>query len=864
MDPDRYERVKRLLLAARELPPAARATFLDRECAGDDDLRREIESLLPHDSESPSILEDGALERDIGDVLAGVPEGIVPPAIPEHIGPWQIVGILGEGGMGVVYRARQETPIRREVALKLIRRGLDTDRVVARFESERRALARMEHPGIARVLDAGADAAGRPYFVMEAVDGAPITEYCRNEALAVEERLELFRLVCDAVSHAHRRGIIHRDLKPSNILVTQADGRAQPKIIDFGIAKATSESGTDEPALTQEGHMIGTPEYMSPEQADGSGNVDTRTDIYSLGVLLFELLTGVLPYRFETHRYLEIRRVLREEFPRRPSLAVPEGPGAERLARRLAGDLDNVVLKALRKEPDRRYGSVDAFAEDLRRHLEGHPVTARPDTFGYRAGKFIRRHRLAVGAASLLFVTLAVFTVALARISAEASRERDRALAAEELAREEAGRAQREAETASRVSELLENLFVEASPTETSGENVTVRELLDRGTERVEEDLQGEPDVLGRMLTVLGSAYNAVDQNERAAEVLREALRIREQSLGPDHADVGRTLAALANALHGVGDYEGAKQVAERSVSILDATLGPGDVETADARGGLAVNLQALGDLAGAEENFRRASEVFLAVNGEENDDYAWSLMSLAYVLSAEGEYSESQELYEKALAIQERVHAGPHSDVAIALTHLAMARGRMHRWAEAESLAQRSVDMFRQIYGEDTPSVSLARHNLAVVQLETGHYAEAKAEFERVLASNRKDLPPDHPYLGYTLGSLSLAELGLGHDERAESLARESLAHLRRVLGDDHPRTAAAWFRLGRVLVGRNRPDDARRAFREADRIYALHYPESHPKRQEAHAAVEDPESGRLRASASPSTGDWATPEGP
>jgi len=687
MDPERYTLVKRLALAARDLPAAEREAFLERECGDDPELRAEITSLLPHDSSSPEILEDGALERDIQGVLDAVPDGVVPAEIPDHIGPWEVVGVLGEGGMGIVYRAKQEKPIRREVALKLIRRGLDTDRVVARFESERQALARMEHPGIARVLDAGADAAGRPFFVMELVDGRPITAYCVETRLDVRARLELFLKVCHAVRHAHRKGIIHRDIKPSNVLVSVQDGRPEPKIIDFGIAKATDQSATDQPALTQEGHLIGTPEYMSPEQAEGSGNVDTRTDVYSLGVLLYEILTGKLPYHFDTHRYREIQRVLREEAPKRPSLNVPDSPGADRLRRRLAGDLDNIVLAALRKEPDRRYGSVEALEEDIRRHLDGHPVAARPDTWSYRTGKFVRRHRIGAGAAVIVLALLVVFAIVLARKSAEVARERDRAMAAEQLAREEAGRAQTEAATAEQVSDFLGNLFRVSNPSESRGNTVTAREILDRGAERVDEELAGQPEVLGRMLYVLGDTYQSLGLNAQSEETLRRSVAVRREALGPDHPDVGRTLQLISTVLHDRGDYDSSVEAGREALRILTAALGEEDLDVAYARSGLAVSLQAAGEHEEAEEHFRAAAGSFRRLGGEEDADYAWCIMSLAYLLQAKGDLDGSSAMYEKALSIQRRLYREPHPDLAMTLNHLGQARKRAERNDEAEAL---------------------------------------------------------------------------------------------------------------------------------------------------------------------------------
>ena len=476
------EDLKAILLEARTLNGAARAVYLDRVCDGNPSLREEIDSLLGFESAVPSVLDDGGLldrlhanastpgddsptlDLDVSAAFAAAElasggAGYALNVPREPIGPYRLVELIGEGGMGVVYRAEQTEPIRREVALKLIRRGLDTDRVVARFDSERQALARMEHPSIARVLDAGASADGRPYFVMELVQGAPITDYCDRQKLTLRDRIKLAIAVCHAVQHAHQKGIIHRDLKPSNILVASQDGTHVPKVIDFGIAKAIEDPLTDYTLLTRVGQFIGTPDYMSPEQAGVLDvDVDTRTDVYALGVLLYELLSGRRPHQFERRTQDEVQAVLRDQEPERPSTCLSTRPlrrrrpttaldaealariadsrrtTSEKLRRQLAGDLDNIVLKAMQKEPARRYGSIEQLADDLQRYLDGKPVLARPDTWTYRTSKFVRRHAVGVGVAAAAAIMLVTFAVVMAVQSARIARERDRALVAEQRA----------------------------------------------------------------------------------------------------------------------------------------------------------------------------------------------------------------------------------------------------------------------------------------------------------------------------------------------------------------------------------------------------------------------------------------------
>ncbi len=513
MDQERYARVRALVVDVLAQPAAERQAWLDAACRSDPALRRSVDTLLDQAALLPPLLasDDDARLLEFVDGLETVP----PPSLPDRIGHYRLHEVLGEGGMGIVVRATQDVPLRRDVALKLVRHGLSAARILARFDAERQALASLDHPCIARIFDAGSTDDGRPYFAMEYVEGMHLTAFADEAQLTVGERLDLFLAVCAGVEHAHQKGIIHRDLKPSNILVS-GDARAfRPRIIDFGVSRAVAESQED--GLTLAGHLIGTPDFMSPEQAGViDAGVDTRTDVYALGVILFELLCGGRPYRLTTATPLELQRVLGGPAPPRPSHAACADDGrvpaderaahrrttVERLSRQLRGDLDNIVLKALDREPARRYGSVQELAEDVRRHLSSQPVHARAATWQYRTAKFVHRHAWPVAAASAALLMLVTLSTATAIQSVRLSEERDRA--------------RREAATAEAVSGFMVDLFRVSDPSHARGNSVTAREILDRGADRIHDDLPDQPAVQARYATVLGKVYHALGLYEPA------------------------------------------------------------------------------------------------------------------------------------------------------------------------------------------------------------------------------------------------------------------------------------------------------------------------------------------------------------
>jgi eukaryotic-like serine/threonine-protein kinase len=766
-----------------------------------------------------------------------LPTGLV----PETIGSYRILALLGEGGMGVVYRAEQTGLLRRDVALKIVKRGIDTDRVVERFERERRVLARLDHPNIARVFDAGATDDGRPYFVMELVEGQRVTTYCDAARLDVDARLALFLDICQAVRHAHQRGVLHRDLKPSNVLVAPVDGRPVPKVIDFGIAKVMDDT-EDHTALDTRlsGQAIGTPAYMSPEQAGRiDSGVDTRTDVYSLGVLLYELLTGHHPRDFAPHDPHSTSG------GRRPSDAVvrtvtpPHGAVAadalaecrrstpQRLRRRLAGDLDTVVLKAIELEPDRRYDSVEQFADDLRRVLAREPVRAKPPTWAYRTRRFVRRHRVSVAAAVIAAVVLAGGTGLLAWQRVEIARERDRAREAER-------RAALDASAANQVTEFLIGLFEVANPDQAGGKVVTAREMLDEGAARVRTELQDAPPVKARLLTAMGGAYMGLRQDDVAERLLQDALATHESM----HADPDRqlfdSLQALSRLQARRGDVEAALTYSRRAGDVAAR------LETAAGRyhSELWNNLALIQMQAGEFEAARQTLEQALALSlrqplddpSRKDGRIRHNLGSVLYEL---GRLDDAAAQFGQAEAAFRR--AGSRSkDLRANLVAAASARGLvlrdLKRPVEARMVLDAGVAEAREVYREPHPALATILNNLALVEQDQKDYAGAETHFREVLQIDRAVSGERHADVASDLHNLAwFLHKYRGRSAEAEQVSRQAVAMRRDLLGPAHPHTASSVRQLADILSGRGQFAAAVPLYRESLRVQIAALPRGH-----------------------------------
>jgi serine/threonine protein kinase len=700
--------------------------------------------------------------------------------VERSIGPYRLVRLLGEGGMGEVWLAEQKEPIHRAVALKLIKAGMDTKTVIARFESERQSLAMMDHPNIARVFDGGSTPEGRPYFVMEFVPGISINRYCDKHELTLQQRLELFMDVCDGVQHAHQKAIIHRDLKPSNILVHERDNKPIAKIIDFGLAKAiaTAERAPDQTMFTQVGAVVGTPEYMSPEQMNlAGGAVDTRTDVYSLGVIFYELLTGVLPFENETlhgSSPQEIVQKIRVVDPPRPSTRIRSlGDMSKTLAEqrkieprafasRLSGELDWITMKALEKERSRRYGSVSELSADIQRYLKNEPVLAGPPSATYRAKKFVLRHRFGIAIGALLFIFLIAFATTVAIQARRIARERDRA--------------NREAASSKRVSDFMKNMFRVPDPSEAKGNSVTAREILDKGSKEIETGLANDPEVQARLMYTMAQTYENLGLVAQAAPLNQRALEIRRRVLGHRDPDTLVSLNAIGIDAYYQGHYDEAEKIFGELLQLRREVSGNENRDTLGTIGNLSAVYQVQGRYAEAEPLQRELLETRRRVFGPEYADTIESMQLLANTLNSEHKLAESEKLLRDAYEIQKRKLGPDHPDTLMAMGNLAATLKDEKRYDESNALYRDELPRERRVLGEEHFLTLSTRAALAENLMGQGDYAAAEKSFRDVVALNRKTLGEAHPTTIDHTDDLGIALAHEHKNKEAEQVLNEAL----------------------------------------------------------------------------------------
>ncbi len=789
-DGENWQRVEELFFGCEGLSDEARHRFLDQECGANQALRQQVERLLAADQSAGDRFEDIVQRAALVEVE---PETAArPSAAPTAIGPYRLVEVLGEGGMGTVYLAeRADGAFVQRVAIKVVKGGLVGPSIERRFQQERQILARLEHPAVARLLDGGTTPEGLPYLVMEYVDGEPIDVYCDRHRLSIAARLELFRKVCAGVQMAHRNLVVHRDLKPSNILVTE-DG---PKLLDFGISKLlVGDEAVAGAEFTRLGHRVLTPEYASPEQVREEP-ITTAVDVYALGLLLHRVLTGDRPYDLPSGRGEELRKAVCDSVAERPSAtvarllkgnttaieanAVARASDPKRLRRALAGDLDHIVSKALRKEPNQRYPSVELFAADIECHLKGLPVQARRGGFRYRAGRFVGRHRAIVVATLVAILALAVGLVGQAR---------------------EARRANREALASAQVVEFLTELFNASNPYETL-DTITLRDVLHRATERIRGELEDQPLVQARLMSILGRTYHNTGQFEDALPLRRAVLERRMATLTPGDSEIATATLDLADNLRVLGRADEAMPYYEQALELRQQQFGADSLETAEVLNNKALALTRNADPSQAEALLLRVLEIRRAKLG---GDYlvAQTLHNLARVASRLGAYDRAEALGEEALSIKAEVLPPNHPSTGRSLLMLSQVVWKRDDYAGAEEHLRRAIDILQEAFGKHHVDVLGAVGDLAELRYLQGDRETAEAEQRRVLAAKREHLGGEHPEVALTLVALATQLRNRGEIAEAEVLLQEALAIRREVLVAEHPAIARTMLALAETLA--------------------------------------------------------------
>jgi eukaryotic-like serine/threonine-protein kinase len=806
MTAEKWLEVKEIFNAALDLPAAVRRSFIEERCA-DTELREEVEALLASSDEAESFIESPALTR----VSHLATEEKLPSYIGKQIGSYKIEREIGKGGMGAVFLARRaDEEFDKKVAIKLIKRGFDTDEIINRFRHERQILAALEHPFITRLIDGGTTRDGLPYLVMDYVEGLPLTRYCAAHRVSLGERLDIFLKICSAVNYAHQNLIIHRDLKPSNILVAE-DGA--PKLLDFGIAKLTAPDSSATLTAAQTTFRVMTPEYASPEQVRGQ-TVTTASDIYSLGVVLYELLTGQRPFRIRTNSAEEISRIITDTAPTRPSESLRKGEAekarrgkeqkrrsgdsqSDKIASKISvsplfpffssalrGDLDNIILMAMRKEPERRYSSVEQFAEDIRRYLSGLPVLAREDSFGYRAEKFVKRNKAGVAAGLGIAFSLVGGLIATSRQAKIAKRQRDRAL--------------RETEKAERINQFLQKMLASADP-RAQGKDVKVIEVLGEAAAAIENDFADQPEITADLHTTIGTTYLNLGLLEAAENHLQKGLDIRLEYFPRRTADVALSLNNFGKLLQMKGDLKAAEPLYLEALETF--RLLKIDAEVAKVLGNLGYLFALEGKNREAIAAHSEELEIRRALFGENHPDVAKTLGSLATIFGILGERRKTESLHRQALGILQNFYSQEHPDVIMEISRLAAALIWSDK-SEAERLFRNALALRRKTLGENHPDVAWTIYDLAFLNAERGDYSESEQFAREVLAMRGRGLTDEHPVTSSSFLILGRSLLAQGKASEAKPAIEQCLALRRKTLSENHWLLATANSFYGECLL--------------------------------------------------------------
>lgn len=807
---------------AQTLPPGEQLRFIREACASDDAMY------------ASAVEQMQSRQRwfDLTDENDGEPGQNEPPPDPvgQMIGPYRVVRSLGQGGMGEVFLAeRADDQFRQQVAIKLVRRGLLSRHVQSRLRQERQILASLDHPNIARLYDGGATSDGTPYIVMEYVDGEPIDIYCDKRGLTLEQRLRLFTAVCSAVHRAHQNLIVHRDLKPSNILVTS---EGVPKLLDFGIAKLLDEREMMHTlAVTQADVRVMTPDHASPEQIRGE-LISTASDTYVLGVLLYELLSGYKPFALRGNRLAELERAICEDSPPTMSAAIASAQAtpnsgvaqiagersisAAKLRRELHGDLDNIVMMAMRKEPERRYSSVEQFAADVDNYLRGMPVMARADAWGYRAGKFVRRHAVVVALSAAFAALLVGFSVTTYLQSKRIEHERD-------VAQAERARAETEQKNAEAVVSFLVDSFRLADPSQSRGKEITAREILDSGARRITRELQNQPGLQATLLDTIGSVYLGLGEFAEAQPLIEQGLSVR-RALGADSLDVARSLYSLNRVYEKKGDLKTAEALANESLAINRRRTSENSLETAGSLCRLGVIQQEKDELTAAEGLFKRCLDIRVAQLGSDSEQVTVPLDNLARIAQTRNDLAGAEKLLREALEIDLRTHGTEHPQYIRHLHRLATVTYDKGDVRTAEKLYRQATDAHQRILGREHPETIDAMSSLGLFLMETSRLDEAQKILQDVLDINRR-LRPKHAYVGNDLENLGRLAFRRQHYAEAEQRFDEALLIYRDALPACHTLIAAALTMRGRTQLAQGQAHAAQATLTEAVGCWRIEY---------------------------------------
>ena len=814
MEKKRWNRIETIIDTALTLNGVERTAYITNACNKDNRFIKEVYSILRSIEEAE---KSGFLERAFNDnreflkELSDRPkktDDVYQQHIVRRIGPFEITEFVGSGGMGTVFRAvRKDGQFSQEVAVKLLQEDLRQEESIRRFRLEQEILANLNHPNIARLYDGGMTDDGIPYLVMEFIDGVPVSQYCNENWLTLDERLILFNDICAAVQYAHANLVVHRDLKAQNIYVTP---EGMVKILDFGIAKLLDSGLTERTLLlTLPGQKFWTPHYAAPEQVTGEP-VTTATDIYALGVLLHKLLTDTYPLDLEGKSLSEIEQIIKQIQPSSPSKsfssqssekksALYRKANASEIIKKLQGDIDAIVLKAIRKEPEYRYASVSQFVEDIERYESGLPLVAQKGTLKYRTAKFLRRHKTGLIATTLLIVILAGFG----------------ALYAVQVT-EERNRAQLEADKASQVVDFLLSLFEASDPGEADGELITARELLEHGMERI-QSLEDQPEVQAQMLDVIGRVYRTLGQYYKAQPLLEQALTKRQQLFGEEHPEVAETMNHLGRVLMSQGDFESAEQLFRNALAIQRIQPDQKQADIAQTLNNLGMVLSDMSDYADAEEIFRESLAIRQSLFGNEHPDVASTMNNLGLLLMEMGDYDQAEAMHRQTLAMRRRLLGNDHLDITYSLNNLALVLHVRDEYEAAEPFYRELLELDRKLLGEEHPEVAMDMNNLAGLLVDMGRFDEGEKLHKQTLAIRQKLLNGNHPHIAQSLNNLASLLVKQNEYAGAKPLYRNALSIRRDVFGDEHPLVANVMSNLGYVLMEQGELDSAEYLQQEA-----------------------------------------------